>query len=269
MQYYEKTYFAHPNGHKNQKVILALIAANVMLFLIGSFLPEVTSFWLGLNPMLLREKFALWQFVTYMFVHANLLHLAFNMLALFMFGSELLNKWGAKSFLSYYFFSGIGAGLCAFLFTNTITVGASGAIYGLLLAYGVIFPNRLLLVFFVIPMRAKYFVLIFGLIELIASVGSFSTYSGIAHVAHLGGMVFGALYLWLWKEARRRGRKNVPQDFTIIRPREAASVDYILDKVLKYGVESLTSEEKAKLIRAGKFFAKETPVDRTRKNDNS
>jgi len=85
----------------------------------------------------------------------------------------------------------------------------------------------------------------------------------------LGGMVFGALYLWLWKEARRRGRKNVPQDFTIIRPREAASVDYILDKVLKYGVESLTSEEKAKLIRAGKFFAKETPVDRTRKNDNS
>jgi rhomboid family protein len=129
-----------------------------------------------------------------------MLPIIFNMLALWMFGSDLESRWGREKFLFYYFLTGIGAGICvvaadAIFSSGTAvpTAGASGAIYGLLLAYGLLFPERPIYLYFLIPIKAKWFVLIFGGIEFLSSIGNPG--SGVSHVAHLGGMLFGYLYL--------------------------------------------------------------------------
>jgi membrane associated rhomboid family serine protease len=144
---------------------------------------------------------AFWQFVTYMFLHdpRGFAHILFNMLALWMFGTDLERSWGTRSFLKYYFLCGVGAGLCvvaANLFAgtlNTSTIGSSGAIYGLLLAFGILYPDRMVLLGFLFPIKAKYFVMIIGAIAFLSSIGASG--SGVSHVAHLGGMIFGYLYL--------------------------------------------------------------------------
>jgi membrane associated rhomboid family serine protease len=125
------------------------------------------------------------------------------MFALWMFGSDLERLWGGRKFLSYYFLTGIGAGIFDVLLstvfpgsTGAATVGASGAIYGLLLAYGMLFPDRPIYLYLIIPIKAKWFVVIMGVIELVSSFGTPG--SGISHVAHLGGMLFGFLYLRGW-----------------------------------------------------------------------
>ena len=240
-----------------RRFVLGLIIVNTVIFLLESFAPDTFIYLFGLVPPLITQKLYIWQFVTYMFLHGSFWHLFFNMFALYIFGTELEMHWGAKKFLTYYFITGIGSGLCAYFFTDVPTIGASGAIYGLLLAYGMTFPNRLLLVFFVFPMKAKYFVIIFGIIELFLSIQG--TSDGIAHIAHLGGMLFGLLYLWLHNRNKKHYySKNSPidADFTIIPPNDNKDVDEILDKILQYGIDSLTIDERRKLTKAGKFFAK-------------
>ena len=150
----------------------------------------------GLVPYEVTHHLFLWQMVTYMFLHGGFFHLLFNMLGLWVFGTDLERLWGTQRFLRFYFVTGIGAALCSTIVAPNSTmpiVGASGAIYGLLAAYGLIFPERIVLLYFVIPIKVKYFVIIFGLIAFWSSVTSAG--GGVAHVAHLGGMLFGWLYL--------------------------------------------------------------------------
>jgi membrane associated rhomboid family serine protease len=182
----------------------AIIAVNVALFI----LTEIPVFrplrqWLGLMPAAFVEQLRIWQPATYMFLHAGLFHLLFNMLALWMFGTELERLWGTRYFLKFYGVCGVGAGVLTILFSllpfgfsaalyGSIVIGASGAIYGLLLAYGLYFPDRPILMFLLFPIPAKYFVMIIGAISFYSSLG---VSGGVASATHLGGLVVGYFYL--------------------------------------------------------------------------
>ena len=139
-----------------------------------------------------------WHPITYMFMHADLSHLFFNMFALWMFGTTMENYWGTKRFLVYYLLCGIGAGLITMFIPLSHTVGASAAIYGILLAFGMTFPNEYVYLYFLMPIKAKWFVIGYAVIELFE--GIFFTYDGIAHFAHLGGMLIGLLLILWWRK---------------------------------------------------------------------
>ncbi len=144
------------------------------------------------------EGFLPWQLVSYMFLHADFYHIFFNLFALWIFGQALENLWGTKRFLLYYFLTGIGAGIIQLFVSSGSTIGASGAVFGILLGFGMMFPNRhILLLFPPIPIKAKYFVAIYGGLELFN--GLTRVESGIAHFAHLGGLVVGYILIKLWK----------------------------------------------------------------------
>ena len=182
--------------------IKLLIAANVAAFVIAWFAPEIVLF-LGLRVADVIGSLRLWQPITYIFHRGGFGHILFNMLALWMFGVELERMWGTRFFLKYYFVCGLGAAATTAVLSflpfavfdhlyTALTVGASGAIYGILLAYGLYFPNRPIYIYFVFPVPAKYFVMIMGGISLLSSLGGGG---GVAHTAHLGGLVVGYLYL--------------------------------------------------------------------------
>ena len=189
--------------------IKALIWANAAMFVITLLVPDIALF-LALVPAAIVGRLFIWQPVTYLFLHDGLFHLLFNMLALWMFGTDLERTWGTRFFLRYYFVTGIGAAATTVLLSlaplpfadllyYTPTVGASGAIYGLLLAYGLTFPNRPVYLYLLFPIPARVFVLIMGAIALLSSISGGG--SNIAHSAHLGGLVVGYVYL-------RMGRGN-------------------------------------------------------------
>jgi membrane associated rhomboid family serine protease len=211
-------------GGSLSTMVRLLIAWNVIFFLgmtiaekLNPTFYELALGYLGLVPAALFHGF-IWQIVTYMFLHGSFMHILFNMLALWMFGSELEHEWGAKRFLQYYFVTGIGAGITNAVFqphSFVPIVGASGAIYGLLLAFAIRWPNRPILIWFLFPMPAKYFVIIFGAFEFVSSLPSVMDRGqghggGIAHLAHLGGILFGLLFLWIvpWGPLHRRRRKK-------------------------------------------------------------
>jgi membrane associated rhomboid family serine protease len=160
----------------------------------------------GLVPGLILENAWVWQFVTYLFLHGHPFHLLLNMLILWYFGAEIEMRLGQGKFLRYFFLCGIGAGLFNFAVNVTFfdasslmnpIIGASGAIYGLLAAYGLLFGERYFLVFFLFPMRAKHFVLIIAAVELMMGMQG-NPQDNVAHFAHLGGMLVGAAYIWLF-----------------------------------------------------------------------
>ena len=174
-----------------------LIGATVAIFVGQVFLPitDVLALW----PILVVRKLYVWQLATYMFLHGGVGHLVVNMLTLWMFGTELERMWGTRYFLKFYFVTGIGAavitvlaGLLPFAFTQSFyaapTVGASGAIFALLLAYGMYFPDRPVYMYLVFPIPARYFVMIIGAISFLAG-------GGVAHATHLGGLVVGYVML--------------------------------------------------------------------------
>ncbi len=188
------------------QVVKYLIIANVAAYLMEQLAPEMVMIF-GLSPTLVTQKFFLWQLATYLFLHGGLMHLLLNMFGLWMFGSELEKYWGSGFFLRYYFLTGIGAGLLSVAVDpagRQVTIGASGAVYGILLAYGLMFPNRMLLLYFIIPVKAKYFVAGLGILTFISALQAPG--GPIAHLAHLGGMLFGLIYLkgWLSLAAWRR-----------------------------------------------------------------
>lgn len=264
---------------------------------------------------ILADDFRPWQLVTYMFLHDGLSHLFFNMFALWMFGMVIERTLGFKRFLIYYFVCGIGAGLCQeawqlgqyyieglqnYAIMNTgmavipmstylntwTTIGASGACYGVLLAFGVLYPNeRIMLLIPPIPLKAKYMVVGYAAIELIAA---FATNGNIAHFAHLGGMLFGWLLLIIWRkksggrrsnfsgwenytpkkpsrwqqwrEKRKRNSiqpnahktktsTNADHNYNMQKKADEERIDRILDKVKKSGYASLTDEERDELFR--------------------
>ena len=183
--------------------IKAIIIANVAAFVVSQFV-DVLRLRLGFVPQQVLTGFQIWQPVTYMFLHGGIFHILFNMLALWMFGVELERMWGSRFFTKFYFVCGIGAAvvqtIVSFLPVPALqqvyyaqTIGASGAIYGVLLAYAMYFPNRPIYMYFFFPVPAKYFVMIMGGISLMSSLQG--TGGGIAHTTHLGGMVAGYLYL--------------------------------------------------------------------------
>ena len=184
----------------------AIIAANVLLFF-GQLFTDAYSWgltWtLGLQPAEVVGSGHVWQLATYMFLHSGVFHIVFNMLALWMFGAELERRWGTRYFLKFYFVTGIGAGILTVLFSmlpfgfasqlyRSNIIGASGAVYGLLLAYALNFPDRPIYMYFVFPIPAKYFVLIMGLLAFYSSVAE---QSGIANATHLGGLLVAYLFL--------------------------------------------------------------------------
>ena len=189
-----------------------LLIVNIGIFVVSFILSRVNSVEVflqnfALMPAQVVQTFAVWQLVTYMFLHSGIGHILWNMLALWMFGAELERLWGTTRFLRFYFLCGIAAALtvvvAAYIFggTEIRTVGSSGAIYGILMAYGLMFPDQTILFSFLIPIKSKYFVMIIGAIiflqSYMATVGGQA--SGVAVVAHLGGLIAGFLLL--------RGRK--------------------------------------------------------------
>jgi membrane associated rhomboid family serine protease len=183
-------------GYGLTPVIKKLIILMAALFFLQGIVSSRITLYLGLVPLLVWKKFFLWQLFTYIFLHGGISHILFNLLALWMFGGELESYWGSGKFLRYFLFCGIGAGICTVVFSPyqvIPVVGASGAIYGILLAFGWLFPNRPIYMYFIVPIPAKYFVIIFGLIELYLSIEG--TGGGVAHLTHLGGLIFGILYM--------------------------------------------------------------------------
>ena len=190
-------------------VIFVLLIANGLLFAVQQMSPRFMLINFALWPATHSQSpFAPWQLLTYGFLHGDLMHIAFNMFGLWMFGQDLERLWGPRRFLIYFLVCVVGAGFIQLLVAGMQgglypTVGASGGLFGLLLAYGLTFPNRVVVPLFPpIPMRAITFVFVFGLLELYFGVSGNAP--GIANFAHLGGMLFGFLTLRYWAYARRR-----------------------------------------------------------------
>jgi membrane associated rhomboid family serine protease len=180
----------------------ALIGANVVMFILTTLVQSLIPR-LGLVPVFVLHRLWIWQLVTYMFLHGGIFHIVFNMLALWMFGAELERMWGTRYFLKFYFVTGVGAGLLTVLFSllpfefaqqvqRSIVIGASGAIYGLLLAFAMYFPDRPIYMYFLFPIPAKVFVAIMGGIAFLSSLGDAG---GVANATHLGGLLVAYLFL--------------------------------------------------------------------------
>jgi membrane associated rhomboid family serine protease len=196
-------------------VVKFLLIANVLLFIAQQSAFEFLLTWFALWPIGIPDLastpggivhlpgFEPWQLVTYGFLHGSLPHIFFNMFALWMFGSQVENAWGSRTFAEYYFTCIIGAALTQLVVTSLSgetypTLGASGGVFGILLAFGMMFPEqRLILLFPPIPIKAKWLVIGYGAIELWAGVTG--TASGVAHFAHLGGMLFGFVLIQYWR----------------------------------------------------------------------
>ena len=191
-------------------IIFALLIANGVVFALQQLSPRFMMINFALWPAgPTQSPFMPWQLLTYGFLHGNLTHIFFNMFGLWMFGRDLELLMGSKRFLIYFFTCVVGAGVIQLIVAATQggiypTVGASGGVFGILLAYGLTYPNRMvMLIFPPIPMKAKYFVLFYGLLELYLGVSGNAP--GVANFAHLGGMLFGFLLLRYWAQSRRRG----------------------------------------------------------------
>lgn len=285
-------------------VIKWLLISNVAIWLLADvFLAPFTiqNFPIGGSRGLITQYFALWpiasenffpwQMVSYMFMHGGFGHILFNMLALWMFGMELENSWGARRFLIFYVVCGLGAGLANLLISPLIgqaapTVGASGAVFGVLIAFGMLYPDRPIYLYFLLPVKAKYFIAGYIALELffLYSLASTGTSDGIAHFAHLGGAAVGFVYVlamtgrlplgrW-WSiisggpdpysgKAGRVGSRDEVRDATFYDIRTGKEthdedevtqeiIDAILDKISVSGYQSLSEKEKQILNTASK-----------------
>ena len=290
-----------------------LLVINVLAYLatwvFGRSGIDLTSL-LGLH-FFLASDFRVYQFLTYMFLHGGFTHILFNMFALWMFGSVIERVWGPKKFIFYYIVCGVGAGLTqelvqyieygvqglaayqyvdaggvrmsmdAYLNLRT-TIGASGAVYGILMAFGMIFPNeRLFIIPFPFPIKAKWLIIGYFAIELLSALSSPG--DGVAHMAHLGGMIFGFFLIRYWRkhpdssqrfgqgrgeeffanmkrkfeERQRRqqmkatqtnARRETDEEYNARQRQNQEEIDAILDKIRKSGYDSLTKAEKQKLF---------------------
>ncbi len=314
MSYYDRDYY-RPTGFGGfsffPPVIKNLLIINVVVFFLQQIFNNVSfggvpgwyiiNRYFALNPIIGFDRFGepynfqIWQLITYQFLHGSFGHIFYNMLMLWMFGMEIENIWGSRKFLMFYLISGIGAGLTQILLAPILTgalaptIGASGAVFGVMIAFGMMFPNRYIFIYFLIPLKAKYLIAFLVLIELM-SVGGFSF---VAHLAHVGGAVTAAIFILL--DRRYHFTFNGIYDFfaslnkprpkrrTTRRPKttfrkpysvndddiqeaqfyditDNASedeisqevIDAILDKISRGGYQSLTDEEKRILFEASK-----------------
>jgi membrane associated rhomboid family serine protease len=195
-------FLQRPLRYSFYNATIVLIAANLLVFILTWLSPRA-AFALALIPAAVLQEGMWWQIVTYMFVHSGFQHIFFNMLALFLFGIQLERRLGSTEFLLYYFFTGIGAGLATLLINSAAglggvaVVGASGAIFGLLLAFASFFPDARIFIFGFFPIRAPTAVLLYAGIEIVMQFWNVrsGSRSGVAHLTHLAGLAFGFLYL--------------------------------------------------------------------------
>jgi membrane associated rhomboid family serine protease len=239
-----------------------LLIANVGMFFAQMVFPELIGY-LGLVPNDVMHRGRVWEVVTYAFLHGSGWHLFFNMFALWMFGPHIEGAWGSRRFLTYYFICLLGAAGAQFLLApDVLVVGASGAIYGILLAFGLMVPDAVIYLFFFFPVRAIQAVMFIALLTLVSAMSAGG--SRVAHFAHLGGMLTGFLYFKfpVWRDQFRLYRaarlfKN-PRGRRAPAPRRTESdelkneVDRILEKISAQGVDSLTSDERATMDRYAK-----------------
>lgn len=253
-RYYHRPLFSRQWGG----AIKWLIIANVSVYLISWFAGRNFLYTFGLVPYQITRNLRLWQIFTHMFLHGGLFHLLINLFVLWMFGKPIEREWGTKSFLKYYFTCGLGAGF--FIFITSLNsripvVGASGAIYGILVAFAMLYPDSIIYLYFLFPIKAKHFVILIGAVALLAGISRGR--SNIAHFGHLGGLLVGYVYLKfpLWKhrfhpakifaslrlpKLNLKRRKKYKSEFYGVEER----VNQILDKILLHGVDSLTTEER-------------------------
>lgn len=299
-----------------------LLIINVLVYLLASMVQlggRSLTDW-GALHFFMASDFHLYQFITYQFLHGGFTHLFFNMFALWMFGCVIENVWGPKKFIFYYIFCGVGAGLCqefvqyiSFaadgltslsseqvlnvngqrlmtvdqIMNLSSTIGASGAVYGILLAFGMTFPNERIFIFPIpIPIKAKWLVAVYAIIEFVSAMSSVG--DGVAHMAHVGGMLFGFLLILFWRKhpnsyfnvdatrqffdrwsrnsggtSRTGNPSGTKWNTTTTRPRTEDDMEYnarkkerqeeidkILDKIRVSGYDSLSKEEKRRLFEA-------------------
>ena len=271
-------------GYGLSKAVKTLLIINVAIFVVAALLnmSGILNVLFGLTPNLVVGRLMVWQFFTYMFLHGGIGHIGFNMFALWMFGTEIEHSWGSRDFIKYYVICGIGGGVLVWLTSlvnlsdpTATTIGASGAIYGILLAYGLMWPDRMIYVMGVLPMKALHFVIIFGAIDLFQGFSRMG--SGVAYFAHVGGIATGYIYLkygWRmmvhvesfskhhgiadWYKRRKftviqGGRKDTDtDDMEAMHPDLENEVDRILDKIAREGMDSLDNNERRILDRASR-----------------
>ncbi len=250
-----------------------LIIINICVFILAQLSGQRNIFFtsFGIVPFQVWNNYHIWQLFTYLFIHGGLLHIFFNMFVLWMFGKDLEYEWGKNEFLFFYFICGIGSGLITVLFSlNSIVpiVGASGAIYGLLVAYGYTYPNRIVYLYGLFPIKVKYMIL--GLCIMASFAFIFSKQSNVSHITHLAGMMIGFIILFLnidlktiklkyYKIKLKKIKKEI-----IIKNNNTLhaklEVDKILDKLNDTGWESLTDSEEKYLTKMSKeIFKNNTP----------
>ena len=259
--------------------IKILVSINFSIYVLQSISGKEDVFFrlFGLVPSTFISDLMLWQPFTYMFLHApfyssvGISHILLNMLGLWVFGRELEQAWGKTHFLKYYFITGVGSGLITYLFqmgSDNPVIGASGAVYGILLAYGISYPNRMLYIWGIIPVKSMWLVIIMGSIAFFGVMGNAD---GISHVTHISGMAIGYLLLkksWRWKDVLFAIRKKTIE-FQVQRHEEKhikvnmlqKDIDVILEKIQKLGFSGLSDEEKSKLYEASKKMSKDRQRD--------
>ena len=253
------------------KALKIIIIANIAIYLAQILFPFFSTIdpagIFGISKTGISAGFY-WQFLTYGFLHGSPLHLLLNMFALWIFAGELENFWGTKRFVIYYLLTTTGAGIFIHLMNffspymdpNTVTIGASGAVFGILLAFGVTWPNREVLLYFIIPIKMKYFILIFGLIEFFGTIQSFSITAGnISHIGHLGGIITGIAIIAAFRFRLPKdffNKRKSKQKLKIITSQNKAkeTIDRLLDKIAREGMSSLTSDERKELEWARKNY---------------
>jgi membrane associated rhomboid family serine protease len=251
-----------------------LIIANTLVFLLTTAVPQVYNYTAFVPSAILLRP---WTLVTYMFVHANFMHLLFNMLGLFFFGPPLEARWGSREFAKFYIICGLGGAMLSFLFANNAIIGASAAVYGVMLAFAMNWPDTPIYIWGIFPVPAKILV---GVLAIFSLLSAFNGAGGnVAHFAHLGGFVAGWIYL-KWDGKRRssgldRFRKMMSQrKLTVVpggkestgtpsraetsSPRNSEGLldelDKVLDKISTSGMSSLTAEERKLLDDVSRRF---------------
>ena len=259
--------------------IKILVSVNFGIYILQSVSGKEDVFFrlFGLVPSTFISDLMLWQPFTYLFFHApfyssvGISHILLNMLGLWVFGRELEEAWGKTKFLRYYFTTGIGSGLITYFFqisSDNPVIGASGAVYGILLAYGISYPNRMLYIWGLIPVRSMWLVIIMGSIAFFGLLGNAD---GISHVTHISGMFIGYVLLkkkWRWRDIWFAIRKKTVE-FQVQRYEEKSikkkmlqkDIDVILEKIQKVGFIGLSDKEKSKLYEASKTMSKDGQKD--------
>lgn len=261
---------------KSDNWVPKLIIINVVIyFLQGMLNNQMIVYYFGLTPNLVFGNGYIWQVVSYMFLHGGMFHIFLNMYALLLFGSHIEHLWGSKKFLLYYFFTGAGAGLLILGINmasgepaaSIPTIGASGAVFGLLLAFGILFPDVEILLFFILPIKAKFLVIMYGGIEFYSLV-TMGTSSSVSHVGHLGGIIFGLIFFFIMrrrgiefkaKKVRARIQKEIRLRETQIAGTDSSreTILKLLGKLKRDGSEALTDDE-YQLLKHAVILAEES-----------